>query len=44
VPVGVSYYFKEPAVEAFGELAAVIEITPETEFQAQFGIGARYWF
>lgn len=44
VPVGVSYYFKDPAVEVFGELAGIVEVTPETEFQAQFGIGARYWF
>lgn len=44
VPIGVSYYFKDPSVEVFGEFAAIVEITPETEFQAQFGIGARYWF
>ena len=44
IPVGVSYYFKEPSVEVFGELAGILELTPESELIAQFGVGARYWF
>lgn len=44
VPVGIAYNFKDPDVELFGELAAVVEIVPETDVDVDFSLGARYWF
>ena len=43
-PIGINYYLKDPAVEFFGELSAILNITPETEADLDFSIGARYWF
>ncbi len=44
VPVGVAYNFKDPDIELFGELAAIVEIVPETDVEVDFSLGARYWF
>ncbi len=43
-PVGVNYYFKDPSIEVFAELAVSVDIIPETEFDIDLAIGARYWF
>lgn len=43
-PVGVNYYFKNPSVEAFAELAVSVDLAPETEVDLDLAIGARYWF
>ncbi len=44
VPVGVAYNLKDPSVEFFGEISAIVNIIPETDVDIDLGIGARYWF
>ncbi len=44
VPVGINYYLKDPSVEFFGEISANMNLTPETEFDLDVSLGARYWF
>lgn len=43
-PLGVSYQFKRQPVELFGELALVLELTPDTAALFNLGIGGRYYF
>lgn len=43
-PVGVAYNLKDPNVEFFAEIAAIINIVPETDVDIDFSLGARYWF
>lgn len=43
-PLGLSYQFKNPAVELFAELGAVLELSPSTEFQIGLGLGGRFYF
>lgn len=43
-PLGLSYQFKNPSVELFTEVAAILELTPSTEFQFGIGIGGRFYF
>lgn len=44
VPFGVRHYFGSPAVEVFGEVAALIGIIPEFDLDVGLAIGARYFF
>ena len=44
VPIGVAYNIKDPSVEIFGEIAAIMDIAPETDVDIDLSIGARYWF
>lgn len=43
-PVGVSYQFRNPSVELFGELAAILELVPSTNVFINLGIGGRFYF
>ena len=43
-PITASYFFKDPSLEVFGELAGIIEVAPETAGDIDFSIGVRYWF
>lgn len=43
-PLGVAYQFKRQPIELFGELALVLELTPDTAALVNLGIGGRYYF
>ena len=44
IPVGVEYLFFNNSLGAFGELVPILDLTPDTEFDLEFGIGIRYFF
>ena len=44
VPVGVLYNFKDPRVDLFLELVPVVQLIPDTDFDFDAAIGARYYF
>ncbi|NCN41118.1 hypothetical protein GW916_07685 [bacterium] len=43
-PVGVSYYFKKPAIQVFFELAAFVALVPDSDFWIHGALGGRYYF
>lgn len=43
-PLGLRMNFENPRVELFGEISVAMDVTPETDFDVDFGIGARYYF
>lgn len=43
-PVGLSHEFKKPDIEAFVELAPILNLAPGTSVDLDFLIGARYYF
>ena len=43
-PVGVAYIPDNAKWEFFGEVAPVVRLTPDTGFNGDFAIGARYYF
>lgn len=44
IPIGVEYLFKKVPLGAFAEVVPVMNITPDTEFDLQGGIGIRFFF
>ena len=44
LPVGVEYQFKKLPLGAFVELAPVLNLKPDTEFDLEGGIGIRFFF
>lgn len=44
VPVGITYSFDQESIDVFSEIALNFQLVPETEFDADFAIGARYLF
>ena len=44
VPVGLSYEFDGGVVDLFGELVPVLDLVPDTDFDFEGAIGARFWF
>jgi hypothetical protein len=44
IPVGVNYSFDEAPIDVFTEIALNLQLAPETEFDVDFAIGARYRF
>ena len=44
VPVGLDYEFAGGVFDVFGELVPVLELTPDTDFELEGAIGARFWF
>ena len=44
IPVGVEYLFKRVPLAAFAELVPVLNLTPDTDFDMQGGIGIRFQF
>ncbi|MBN1434368.1 hypothetical protein JW921_06370 [Candidatus Fermentibacterales bacterium] len=44
VPVGVIYPFSGDPIDIFLELVPIMDLVPETDFNAAGGIGARYFF
>ena len=44
VVVGVSYLFGDGPVDAFFEIAPIMDVVPKTELNGNAAIGLRYWF
>ncbi len=44
IPVGLSYEFDGGVVDVFGELVPVLDLVPDTDFEFEGAIGARFWF
>ncbi|MHB9031256.1 MAG: hypothetical protein ACYC9O_21010 [Candidatus Latescibacterota bacterium] len=42
--IGVSYIFEDAPFDTFFEIAPIMDLVPETELNANAGIGFRYWF
>lgn len=43
-PVGLAYLFQGNKVDIFGEVVPTLEVTPDTDFDVEGGIGLRYFF
>lgn len=43
-PIGISYTFRDPRIEVFGELALILDLIESTDLDLDGGIGARYYF
>ncbi len=44
LPVGLEYIFPKLPIRIFGEVVPVLDLTPDTEFDLDAGIGIRYFF
>lgn len=44
VPFGVSYLFEGAPIDLFAEVAPVMNVAPDTDLEAEGGIGIRYFF
>lgn len=44
IPLGVSYLFEDAPIDLFAEVAPVMNVAPDTELEAEGGIGLRYFF
>jgi hypothetical protein len=43
-PLGISYTFRDPRIELFGELALILNLIESTDVDIDGGIGARFHF
>ena len=44
IPVGIEYLFWNYSLGAFAEIVPVLDLAPDTEFDAEFGVGIRFFF
>jgi hypothetical protein len=44
VPFGLAYHFDNLPLEAFGEIAPILDFSPKTDLQLNAAIGLRYYF
>jgi len=44
VPFGISYLFPRIPIELFGEIAPVLDLTPDTDTTVNGGVGVRFYF
>ena len=44
IPVGLEYLFEQVSLGAFAELVPVLNLSPDTEFDLEGGIGIRFYF
>lgn len=44
IPVGLSYEFSNAPFDIFGELVPLLDLTPDTDFDIEGGLGARFYF
>jgi hypothetical protein len=44
IPIGLDYVFPDKRFDVFMEVAPILNLIPETEFDWSGGIGVRYWF
>jgi len=43
-PIGLDYIFTEYPFDIFFELVPILDVAPETDFDLEGAIGARFWF
>jgi hypothetical protein len=43
-PVGLNYRFEDDPLDAFIEVAPILDVAPDTDFSINAAIGARYYF
>lgn len=44
LPLGLEYIFPKLPIRIFGEIVPVLDLTPDTEFDVDGGVGIRYFF
>jgi len=44
IPVGLAYEFANHPFDIFVEIVPILDITPDTDFDFEGAIGARYYF
>ena len=44
IPLGISYLFAKAPVEIFAEIVPILDLVPDTEFDLNGAIGARFYF
>ena len=44
IPVGIEYLFEKPSLGIFLEFVPVLNLTPDTTFESETGIGIRFFF
>jgi len=43
-PVGLTYIFANYPFDIFGEIVPILDVAPDTDFDLEGAIGARFWF
>jgi hypothetical protein len=43
-PVGLSYIFADYPFDIFGAIVPILDVAPDTDFDLEGAIGARFWF
>jgi len=44
IPIGLEYLFANSSFDVFFEIVPVLDVVPELDFDANLGVGARYFF
>jgi hypothetical protein len=44
IPIGLDYQFTTAPIDIFIELAPILDVIPETDFDLGGGLGVRFWF
>lgn len=44
IPVGLAYEFEDAPFDAFFQIVPLLELLPDTEFELEGALGARFWF
>lgn len=44
IPLGIDYLFEDAPVDLFLEIVPMLELTPDTDFELNGGVGVRYFF
>jgi hypothetical protein len=44
IPIGLDYVFEDARIDVFIEVAPIVNLIPDTEFNLTDGVGARFWF
>ena len=44
VPLGLAFYLDNQPIEIFGEIVPLVDVAPDTDFDINGGIGARFYF
>ena len=44
IPVGLTYIFEDAPIDVFFEVVPILDVAPDTEFEANAAIGARFFF
>lgn len=44
IPIGLEYLFASSSFDVFFEIVPVLDVVPELDFDANVGVGARYFF